>query len=357
VKQRNFDKLDGRASPRARELETGDRVRIDCRKIQGQGQQLECMRNIDKGAGILASVRAQGCVLVRICSAACSGWVTRTLILFFCVSCAFAPLSARSSKKHEQFGLGFSIEVPAPESEVLQAVETVVSDGIIQGSFEYSKDKYVENANSVGSSSLFPEWKEPGTVFYKVRTKVLAPANFEDTSDEGTLAVRYVVQSRDASRTIVRIDAVFVEDSRRTLHASDGSVENAEFKDIQDHVDALELQKTEARQSEKHRQEELAHQALQHKREEDEAVALAEAQTSVEALQKHVEDLRRQAERVIKAPGGQLKSAPFHTASNLKSLDAGTEVVIVIATPYWFGIETEDGQHGWIHRDELEPLP
>ena len=110
-------------------------------------------------------------------------------------------------------------------------------------------------------------------------------------------------------------------------------------------------------QGEKQRQEELARQALQRKNEQDEALALATAQTSEQGLEKHVQELRRQAERVIKAPGAQLKSAPFHTASNLKSLDTGTEVVIVVATPYWFGVETEDGQHGWIRHDQLEPLP
>jgi hypothetical protein len=315
------------------------------------------MRNIDKTAGIPNSVDAGEYLLARIDSPAYRRGLARSLLFFVCLASAVSPLAARGRKKHEDFGLGFSTEVSAPENEVLQAVEAVVDDGIIQGSFEYNKDKYIEKANAVASSSLFPEWKEPGTVFYKVRTQVLAPANFEETRDEGTLAVRYVVQSRDPSRTILRIDAVFVEDFRRTAHASDGSVESAEYKDIQDHVDALELQKTEVRQSEKHRQEELARQALERKSEENEAVALATAQSSVQALEKHVEDLRRQAERVIKAPGAQLKSAPFHTASSLKSLDAGTEVVIVVATPYWYGIETEDGQHGWIHRDQLEPLP
>jgi hypothetical protein len=240
---------------------------------------------------------------------------------------------------------------------VVQAVESIVDNGIIQGSFEYNKDKYIEHAASAPSSPLFPEWKDPGKVFYKVREKVLAPANFKETRDEGTLAVRYVVQSRDVSRTILRIDAVFVEDFRRTVHPSDGTVESAEYRDIQDHVDALELQKSQAQEGEKHRQEELARQALERKSEEDEAVALASAQTSSQSLEQHVHDLRRQAERVIKSPGAQLKSAPFHTASNLKSLEAGTEVVIVVATPYWYGVETEDGQHGWIHHDQLEPLP
>jgi hypothetical protein len=271
--------------------------------------------------------------------------------------CAVAPLHGREHKKKEVFGQPFSMEIAAPESEVLQAVQAVVEDGIIKGSFEYNKDKYIDKANSADSSPLFSRWTDPGKVFYKVRSKVLAPANFKETADEGTLAVRYVVQARDAGRTILRVDAVFAEDFRRIVHPSDGSIEGAEYRDIQDQVDALELQKSQNQQSEKQRQEELARRALERKSEDDEAAALAAAQTSVQGLEQHVRDLRRQAERVIKAPGAQLKSAPFHTASNLKSMDAGTEVVILVATPYWYGVETEDGQHGWIHRHQLDPLP
>jgi hypothetical protein len=279
------------------------------------------------------------------------------MLSVFWLALAVAPLRGRGPKKKEDFGLGFSTEIAAPESEVVEAVAAVVDDGLIQGSREYSKDKYVDHAAASTSSSLFPEWKDPGKVFYKVRTKVLAPANFKEAGDEGTLAVRYVVQSRDPGKTILRIDAVFVEDFRRTVHPSDGSVEGAEYRDIQDHVDALELQKSQAQEGDKHRQEELARQALESKSEQDEALALASAQTSSQALEQHVRDLRRQVERVIKAPGAQLKSAPFHTASNLKSLETGAEVVIVVASPYWYGVETEDGQHGWIHREQLEPLP
>jgi hypothetical protein len=68
-----------------------------------------------------------------------------------------------------------------------------------------------------------------------------------------------------------------------------------------------------------------------------------------------VHDLRQQVERLVKAPGAPLKSAPFHTASTLSTLPSGTEVLIVISTPYWLGVETHEGQHGWIPRDELEP--
>jgi hypothetical protein len=78
-------------------------------------------------------------------------------------------------------------------------------------------------------------------------------------------------------------------------------------------------------------------------------VAIASGQS----LEEHVKDLRRQLERQVKDPGAPLKSAPFHTASTLQSLPTGTEVLILISTPYWYGVETHDGQHGWIMRDDL----
>jgi hypothetical protein len=59
----------------------------------------------------------------------------------------------------------------------------------------------------------------------------------------------------------------------------------------------------------------------------------------------------------VKAPGAALKSAPYHSASTMKSLDANAEVLILITTPYWYGVETHDGDHGWLRRDQLEPLP
>lgn len=257
----------------------------------------------------------------------------------------------------EDYGLGFSTEIASPESEVVDAVEAVVNDGIIQGSTEYSKEKYIEKASAAPSSPLFPEWKEPGKVYYKVRTGVLAPLNFKESNDEGTLAVRYVVQAKDASKTILRIDAVFVEDFRRTVHASDGSVENAECQEIEDRINAVEAEKKEKQEQEKQRQEKLTGQALERKRLADEASALAAAQTSAQTLDQRLDTLRRRAERVVKAPGGQLKSAPFHSATNVQSLEAGAEVVILIVTPYWYGVETTDGRHGWINHRQLEPLP
>jgi hypothetical protein len=68
---------------------------------------------------------------------------------------------------------------------------------ILYGKRLADKDKYIESASPAASSSLFPEWKEPRHVYYKVRTSVLAPLNFKESRDEGTVAVRYVVQAKD----------------------------------------------------------------------------------------------------------------------------------------------------------------
>lgn len=268
------------------------------------------------------------------------------------------PLHGREHKtRKEDYGLGYSNALSAPENEVLQAVYDVVNNGMIQGSKEYAKDKYIEKASPADSSPLFPKWTGPGQVFYKVRTQVLAPMNFKESNDEGTLAVRYVVTGESPQKTIVRIDSVFVEDFRHTVHPSNGSVETAEYKDIQDRVDNIELQKKQTAESERHRQEELAKQSLERTKQLEQQAAFETEQNPGETLEQRVANLRHELERVVKTSGAELKSAPFHTATNLKTLDGGADVLVLIVTPYWYGVETEDGQHGWVNRSQLEPLP
>jgi len=85
--------------------------------------------------------------------------------------------------------------------------------------------------------------------------------------------------------------------------------------------------------------------------------ALSSVAPAGQTLEERVRDLRKQVERLVKSPGAPLKSAPFHTASTLQLLSTGTEILIVISTPYWYGVETHEGQHGWMQRDQLEQLP
>jgi len=299
--------------------------------------------------------------------------VVRCIALVLCFAACVSNLAARE-KDTTQYGAGLIINLPFPEAEVSQVVQEIVQNGIIRGSREYNKDEFISGAEAATSTRVFPAWTEGGRVFYKVRFKALDPRNFKNGGDVGTLAVRYVVQDQDDKHTVLRIDARFVEDFRHVAHASNGSVEGAEYKDIHDHLDSLELMKTEAAEAEKTKQESSSRRQQVVSKDEPGEPTIQPASsaqisqpppkpaqgvepTSPVSLEQRVHDLKQQVERMVKAPGAPLKSAPFHTASTLQALPSGYEVLIVITTPYWFGVETHDGQHGWVLRDELEMLP
>jgi hypothetical protein len=357
-----------------------------------------------RGSGL----RARRDYAIGRISARAAGQLVLLLLLFF--AAAF-PLAAREKDKLH-YGEGLIVNLPVPESEVEQVVEDITQNGVIRGTKEYNKDEFVAGAKAATSSRVFPPWDGGGKVFYKIREQTLDPRNFKDSSDVGTLAVRYVVQPQGDKHAVLRIDALFKEDFRQIVHQSDGSVESAEYKDIHEHIEAIEVMKQQNLEAEKERQEQLekkrnptlqadstsaesapvesspvqsspvqspvpvqsapiqspvpssvqpapvqaepqvAPQAMQ-----NESVPAAEVVATAppaQTLEEHVKQLRKQVERRVKSPGAPLKSAPFHTASNLQLLDTGTEVLIVISTPYWYGVETHDGQHGWIMRDELE---
>ena len=299
---------------------------------------------------------------------------------------AFLLLTAAALASHGrekdvlEYGAGLIVNVPLPEPEVAQVVEDVAQNTFIRGTKEYNKDEYVAGAVAATSTPVFPAWTEGGKVFYKVRKQALDPRNFKNSGDVGTLAVRYVVQPQGDKNTVLRIDALFVEDFRHSVHQSNGSVESSEYKDIQDRLQAVELMKKENAEAEQARQERLAKRNFGMGTTDDTVLLstppLTAAPTSApsptsatpqpsatyeqqpdESLEQHVAELRRQVERLVKKPGAPLKSAPFHTASTMKSLEPGVEVLILISTPYWYGVETHDGQHGWVRRDQLEQVP
>ena len=300
-------------------------------------------------------------------------WFQFLICVVFLTSVLFSvpPSSARDKKDALQYGMGLLVNIPAPETEVLKAVEDVVQNGMIRGTKEYAKDEFVGGAMAVGDSSLFAPWTEGGKVFYKVRQHAVDPRNFKDSSDVGTLAVRYVVMKQDETHTVLRIDAVFIEDFRHRVHASDGSVENAEYKDIHDHVESIQLMKAQAVEAEREKQETaqntigtlstpppVSHMSQPAPEKAGETALVAVSDTaSIDDLQKKARDLRQLTVRKVRSNGSSLKTAPFHTASTLQTLSPGAEVLIVISTPYWFGIETHDGQHGWVLRDDLEEMP
>jgi hypothetical protein len=282
--------------------------------------------------------------------------VRPSLLIVLCFLLPAALLSAREKSPKENYGMGLIVDVPASEQELMSAVQAVADDGVIKGSKEYNKDEYIAGAELADGSPLFPKWTGPGKAFFKIKKNALDPRNFRDTNDTGVLAVRYIVQPRDDKNTTLRIDAIFVDDFHHREHLSNGSVEAGEYKDIQDHVAYIRLEKQKTSDDDKARQQESARQELDQSR-KTKALEAAITLSPGETLAEHVHKLRKELVRVTKAPGAQLKSAPFRSASTLKPLPGGSQVVILVTTAYWYGVETESGEHGWIHRPELELLP
>jgi hypothetical protein len=126
---------------------------------------------------------------------------------------------------------------------------------------------------------------------------------------------------------------------------------------IEDHLNAIQTTEQEAAEAIRRRQSADLVRATELRQREDEKTLLASAQSSAEDLEHQIKALRHELERRVKAPGIELKAAPFHSAASIATLPAYTEVVIMIVTPHWYGVELHDGQHGWIHVDNLEALP
>ena len=252
---------------------------------------------------------------------------------------------------------GFVAEFAASIEDVLQALQEVLHDQTIHGTQVFDRESTLTGTIIVQSTPLFAPWKGEGKTFYKIRTDVIAPRHFRESADQGTIAVRYVVTSVGPERTRLRIDAIFVETAHRAVHPSDGTVESSECKVIQDHLQAIQFAEQEAADAQRRRESmDLARQTFIHQR-EDEAALLATAQSSAQDLEQRINSLRHEVERRVKAPGASLKAAPFGSAANVANLAAYTEVVIVIVTPHWYGVETPSGLRGWLPSDQLELLP
>jgi len=192
----------------------------------------------------------------------------------------------------------------------------------------------------------FPAGDQKGKVFYKVRMHAIDPRNFKDSGERGDSGGAVCIQPQGEKNTVLRIDALFEEDFRHTVHQSDGSVESAEYKDIREHLDQIELMQRQNLEAEQERQELLAKKkngAIQSNAvprrglrsryrpsrrpcrvrrirprpaaattsPEPAPAPSPTAQTSTQSLEQHVKDLRRQVERLVKEPGAPLKSAPF----------------------------------------------
>jgi hypothetical protein len=248
-------------------------------------------------------------------------------------------------------------------ADVVHAVEEVAGDQVVNGTQSYQRERNLTGAHRAENATAFGDFSGKGSVFYKIADSVLSPTNFKDSADMGTITVRYVISAFDDKNTNLRIDAVFIENTGHRVHESDGSVETAEFGDIRQHVEAIaakhEIEKDEEARIARERQQKQTELDLAARQDAATAAAAKNATTAVTAtdLEERVSQLRKQAEMRVKASGTKLKTAPYKGATSLQTLAPYSDVVVLIITPYWYGVQTADGHRGWIHHSELEMLP
>jgi len=272
---------------------------------------------------------------------------------FFC----FALPSFSTSPPKELTTPGLVREFSAPIEDVRQAVISVQKDHILHGTLIFDKEPTLTGAEAVDATPLFDPWQGPGEVYYKIRRNAIAPRHFLDSGDQGTIGVRYVILPVTPDRTRVKVDAVYIESAHKVVHPSDGTVEKSEMKEIKEALDSLQRAAMDAADARRRElSAELVRQSYARQR-EDESTRLSNAESSEKEMEQEIVSLRHELERRVKAPGADLKAAPFQAAANLKTLAAYTEVVVLIVTPHWFGVETPEGQRGWLPLEQLEPLP
>ncbi len=279
-----------------------------------------------------------------------------TLSLAFCSARSSYAQIFPAHQKNSDVPEGFEIYLKAPEATVIKAVQDVIEDDTIQGTWIYDTDKVITGAVPEKSSAYYGEYKGGGHVYYKVLHDALAPRHFKEAADVGTLTVRYVVEGVAPNKTRVQIDAAFVEDGNHKVHASDTTVETSEFAEVQSHI--LEIQKQEQQTAElTQRRKMLVDSREATKERNEELTRLSESETSLTSLQQKVDELHRKIEVRVKSDAIDLKSAPFNRAAKLSSLPGHAELLVEIITDYWYGVETVDGHRGWVRQDQVEPLP
>jgi hypothetical protein len=288
-----------------------------------------------------------------------TGWqrAGMALSLVVCAWPSICVFAAPGARNEQPVGAGMVREFAATTEEVRQAVLDQVKDQIIHGTKIFDKEPVLSGAEAVDSTPLFEPWTGAGDVYYKIRKNAIAPRHFLESADQGTIALRFVVIAVNQNRTRVRIDAVYVESAHHTVHISDGTVEKAEMQELKDRLEAAQEAAQEAADAKRRRESaEVVHQTYVRQR-DDETSRLSNAQSAEKQLEEEVKSVRHEVERRVKAPGADLKAAPFQSAATLKPLSAYAEVLVLIVTPHWLGVETPEGQRGWIPEERLEQLP
>ena len=308
------------------------------------------------GSPVTATASDQASSFLTMLRMLCSVW--SLAFLFGALAPAFAlGAPARPPQVQSQGTAGLGSELDAAEADVLEVVKLVAEDTVIRGTYVYENAKTLTGALPADSSAYFGSWTGPGHVFYKVLTGAVAPRHFKESGDVGTITVRYIVLAQSESRTRLTIDAVFVENGHRKADLSDGTVESSELKEIQDRLRQIQFADQETAALVKKRQEADEKDAALLRQRREETAKLDAAESSLKNLDSQFHELRHKVVVKVRNESTDLKSAPFHSAAKVQSLAAGAELVVLILTPSWLGVETTDQHRGWLRQDQVEAIP
>jgi len=279
------------------------------------------------------------------------------IVLTFCLAAAAQVLQNTFHDPRRKAPIGFSVDLQYSEDMVLTVVKNAAGAGVIRGTRIYRKDKdeEIEGAEFAATSNVFSDTPTSGQVFYKVKKNAIAPEHFPGSSGSGTVTVRYVVQPVEARRIKLRIDAVYVEESLRARYFSDGSVETAEYDDIQTQLNAFAAPKGTNAQPVQAAVPGRDTAAVETTLAGEQAL-LADARASEQKLQEQLKQLEFNTQGRVKSMAVPLKSYPYDSSSTILTLEKEETVVVLTTSRYWYRVRTPKGEEGWIYYLFLEPL-
>lgn len=278
---------------------------------------------------------------------------TRSLRVGMLILATALALNSAHARKHPQWGAELSVDMDAPYDRLVKIVQQVSEDGIIRGTWQYKGTTELVGAKASKTAVGFEPWKGQGTVLYKVQPDTLAPQHFYETGDQGTVAVRYVVEPVGANLTHLRIAAVFAANSGHGAHPSDGAVENAEFAEISQKLQDLQDQERKEKEEASAKQQEIKSDELRAQLERDRA-QLNAAISRQQQLEREVKDVQRGQPARIRTGSADLKAAPYNRSRTIRLLSRDEAVTVVEQTQHWYRVRTANGEQGWLYRLMVE---
>ena len=251
--------------------------------------------------------------------------------------------------KHQHFGEELSVELEVPYEQLVKIIQEVSEDSIIRGTSQYKGTTELDSAISAKAASGFETWKGQGIVLFKIRPNALAPEHFYQSNDQGTVAVRYIVEPAGANLSHVRIQAIFSPDDGHRLHPSDGAVENAEFAEISRKLQEQEEQGRKQGEEEIAKQRQVKEDELRVQLDRDRAKLNATI-AKQQQLEKELQGLLKDRPARIRTASADLKAAPYNESSTLRLLSRDDNVTVVQQTQNWYRVQTAAREQGWVYR-------